>query len=498
MKYINLNSLIEAYEHFSDDSLKAYLNLFEIEFDKQEINDLSVLLNHLKSNGIRNLNNFFIGYTINQISKQFDLLRFGANSVVNIELKRKSTPQKIEKQLIQNRYYLQFLGRTVHTFTFVSETEELYIYDHTHTLSVTAIKNLVSILDSQIIEDVDDIDSFFKPSNYLVSPFNSTDKFLRGEYFLTEHQCNIKTEIINLFNSSSAEFVSIVGKPGTGKTLLTYDIASHYKNNGLNVLVVHCGQLNEGHIALRDLYQWNILSIKSFNRTTILHNFDILIIDEAQRLQGTQLEKIDNNVNILKAKCVFSYDPAQCFTHYESYRNIGSTIEQNLATKTHRLTDKIRTNKEIAAFIVNLFDLSKSNQNQTYKNIDVQFFNDPLSAKNYANNLPYEEWTVINFTNSLYNVVSYDRYQRESDLNSHEVIGQEYDNVVVFIDNHFYYTADKKLHAKDVNGGAYAIDKMLYQNLTRTREKLCIIVIKNTEMVNAILDILFPKSKSGV
>ncbi|MGG0186182.1 DNA/RNA helicase domain-containing protein [Bacillus rhizoplanae] len=494
MKHINLNSLIESYENLDDDYYKEYLKLFGIEFDKQEIEDLSVLLKHLKASGIHNLDNFYIGFTINQISKQFDLLRIGTNSVVNIELKRKSTPQKIEKQLIQNRYFLQFLGKTVHTFTFVSETAELFKYDHTATLNTTTFTNLVSILDSQTIEDVGDIHSLFKPSNYLVSPFNSTNKFISGEYFLTEHQNDTKKDIIKHFTSNSAEFVSVIGKPGTGKTLLTYDIANHYINNGFKVLIVHCGMLNAGHSNLINTHNWNIRAIKRFSESPT-HSFDILIVDEAQRLKLEQLHKIQSIVNSLQAKCIFSYDPAQCLSNSESNRNIDSVIEQNLSSKIHKLTDKIRTNKEIASFIINLFDLGKTNPNQSYKNINAQFFNDYQSAKNYTDNLSDNGWEVINFTNSLHYRVSYDGYQSIQNKNSHQVIGQEYDNVAVFIDEHFYYAPNNKLSASSVHGGVYAIDKMLYQNLTRTREKLNIIIINNDKMLSAILNILSPKSK---
>lgn len=98
------------------------------------------------------------------------------------------------------------------------------------------------------------VHSLFKPSTYLVSPFNSTTKFINGEYFLTDHQNSIKKDIINLFTSSSAEFVSVIGNPGTGKTLLTYDIANHYINNKLKVLVVHCVKLNNGHSTLAWTY----------------------------------------------------------------------------------------------------------------------------------------------------------------------------------------------------------------------------------------------------
>ncbi|RHW38171.1 DUF2075 domain-containing protein [Neobacillus notoginsengisoli] len=497
MKSINLDSLVESYNFLDDGIFDEYLSIHGIEFDKEEMYDLSILLKNIKANGIHNLDNFFLGFSINQISKQFDLLRIGSDSIINIELKRKSTPQKIEKQLIQNRYYLQFLGKTVHTYTFVSETGELFKYDHTGVLYSTLIKNLVTLLDSQDLEDVEDINSLFKPSDYLVSPFNSTDKFIRGEYFLTDHQINIKKDILNRFSSNKAEFISVVGKPGTGKTLLTYDLAHFYKNNGLNVLVVHCGKLNIGHDILRVKYKWRIQSIKQFHQIST-QSFDILIVDEAQRLQKPQLDIIQNTVNSIQAKCIFSYDPDQIFTRQESYTNIGLTIEQNVITKSYRLTDKIRTNKEIASFIVNLFDLSKSNPNQNYENIYIQFFNDYQSAKKYADNLSFNGWEVINFTNSLYNYVTYDNFQNAQNKNSHDVIGQEYDNVAVFIDEHFYYDSNKKLTAYSVSGGVYSVDKMLYQNLTRTREKLNIIIVNNNKMLSEILNILSPKSKVNI
>ena len=40
------------------------------------------------------------------------------------------------------------------------------------------------------------IDSLFDPSNYLVSPFNSTKEFVKNNYFLTDHQEEIKNNII--------------------------------------------------------------------------------------------------------------------------------------------------------------------------------------------------------------------------------------------------------------------------------------------------------------
>jgi hypothetical protein len=48
----------------------------------------------------------------------------------------------------------------------------------------------------QEIISLDNIDKLFNPSNYLVSPFNSTDRFIKNEYFLTNQQENIKASIL--------------------------------------------------------------------------------------------------------------------------------------------------------------------------------------------------------------------------------------------------------------------------------------------------------------
>lgn len=54
---------------------------------------LGKLYNHLKEYNSKFdiYDGYYIGYTISQISKEFDLLRFCKNMIVNIELKQDST-----------------------------------------------------------------------------------------------------------------------------------------------------------------------------------------------------------------------------------------------------------------------------------------------------------------------------------------------------------------------------------------------------------------------
>ncbi|PEN20186.1 ATP-binding protein, partial [Bacillus wiedmannii] len=86
------------------------------------------------------------------------------------------------------------------------------------------------LIDQTLLETVN-LNSLFKPNNYLVSPFNSTEKFIDNQYFLNQNQMCIKDDILSIFDAVSNKIVSITGEAGTGKTLLTYDIAKSLMDN---------------------------------------------------------------------------------------------------------------------------------------------------------------------------------------------------------------------------------------------------------------------------
>ena len=52
-----------------------------------------------------------------QLGREFDLLRVGGDCVINVELKSGNvTDETIQKQLLQNRYYLATLGKPMRRF----------------------------------------------------------------------------------------------------------------------------------------------------------------------------------------------------------------------------------------------------------------------------------------------------------------------------------------------------------------------------------------------
>ena len=121
LKHINIISLTQAFDTLEKEEYLKLLTYHDIEIKDSEVNDLKSLIKILNyRDGIKSIfNQFYIGYKILQIAKEFDLLRFGMDSVINVELKNSSTEEKILKQLKQNRYYLSFLNKRIYNYTFV-------------------------------------------------------------------------------------------------------------------------------------------------------------------------------------------------------------------------------------------------------------------------------------------------------------------------------------------------------------------------------------------
>ena len=114
MKSVNLLSIIQAYKSLDEAQFSKMKYYYGIDTKKgirdYELNCIVTLINELL-NDIDNIfvvDNYYIGFSIPQIGKEFDLLRFGKENIINIELKTDSTIEKIHQQQVRNYYYLIF------------------------------------------------------------------------------------------------------------------------------------------------------------------------------------------------------------------------------------------------------------------------------------------------------------------------------------------------------------------------------------------------------
>lgn len=488
MEQVNLLTLIELKAALETDDFSEYLILHGISIKDEELKDLEALLLKLfetEQLSVADLDGFYVGYTIDQIGKEFDLLRFNRSSVLNIELKRDASEEKICKQLIRNKYYLDTLGKKIVQYTFCSARAEVYSLDRTERLTSSDIETLSTDIANHSREPLEEIANKFSPTYFLVSPFNTPERFVAGQYFLTLQQEQIRSEIIKKALSEKGPlFFSITGIAGTGKTLLAYDIVKSLMDS-LDVTIVHCGYLNEGQEALiRE--KWNILSIRNFDFNQISGN-SVILIDEAQRIRGHQFKSIVDKIVEAGATCIFSHDKNQTLSVSERNTDIPSKIEAIEGIAKYKLSQKIRTNKSMAEFIEGLFTLN-SKPNVTQKaNIKFTYFSNLENATNYAETLRHE-YEVLRFTPSQYNNEFADKYSSAGDATSHKVIGQEFDKVCVILDEHFSYNTSGNLIYR--SRSYYDAVRMLFQNLTRTRVKLHLVIANNHKILNRIVCIL--------
>ena len=491
MRNINILSIIEAYRKLSNTLFQKLMNSYGITsgIKNYELNGIESFVDELlkANNNISIVNRYYLGYSIPQIGKEFDLLRFGHNYIINIEIKTESSIEKILKQQQKNKYYLSFLDKPLHIYTFISNENKLYklvIRNNGDEIEEITFNELCNILMSQEVVTFNNIDDLFNPSDYLVSPFNSPEKFISEGYFLTVQQEQIYKEIQTKLSDTATNFIALTGGAGTGKTLLTYHIAKETIQRGKKVLILHCAPLNSGHQILMDEYNWSIYMPKYAPNTI---DFDLIIIDEAQRMYPYQFDKYIREVRTLNKKCIFSYDEKQYLRDNEKQYHTKERIEKELLCTPYKLTDKIRTNKEIAYFIRQLFNIKKNIPNIDYTNIELTYCKDCYSAKLLLQELLERGWKTPNYTPGTRSFFHYEAYLSNDTESAHSVVGQEFNNVVVVIDESFKYNSQGDLIADNTY---YSQRQMLYQIITRTRKKLHIVIINNEVMLNRCIDIL--------
>lgn len=430
---------------------------------------------------------FHFGFQIPQLGKEIDFIRFGFNFNINIEYKKSATVEKRVEQLKNNHFYLNFLSVPTRYFSFVADSKDILEYIvRTGEVVKLSSEEFLEILESQEIEftNLAAANKKFNISQYLVSPFNDVDRFLNSEYLLTQQQSTHKVEILK----SDKKFFSIQGRPGTGKTLLLYDLAKTLQSQGKEVCIIHCANLNNGQIELNKR-GFNIIPTKD-SSSLDYNSLDYILLDESQRIWPNQRDEIIANSKEYSVKVIFFLDEEQTLSDTEENYNNKKTIKglvKEYEGYNLKLTNKYRSNPELAKFIQLLFQFPKEHNRITkLSNLDgsirVRYFNSYSQASDYLFNLGCSGVKVLDYTRS--------RYTDNEDLRnlpsigevSHSIIGQEFDNIAVALDSKFRY----KINESGTNfilvyegKSYYNTKKMLYQNITRTRKNIELVIINN-------------------
>ncbi|SKA62416.1 RNA helicase [Succinivibrio dextrinosolvens DSM 3072] len=483
MKTCNLVTIAELYQN-SQELFDNYIRYLGTSVKTQDVSSIVSLLDILpqeyKTVKSEIFDDFYIGYKLPQLNKEFDLLKIISDCVLNIELKTEEHIEDVKKQILRHKYYLCLLKRKICIFTFIEQTKTIYKLSDNDIVE-TDIYDLLKVVESLNNPIDKNIDFLFNPASYLISPFNKTDDFVNNNYVFTDRQEQIEKEIISSINNGESNFL-ITGSAGTGKTLLTYHFAKTLVLANKKVTIIHCGMLNAGHYRLISEFKWIIIPIKDWMK--ISEDTDVIVIDEIQRISLFQFNSIKEKYS--KSVYIFCGDKKQTLNDEEIFFD---KLEENIIdVKKFKLSTKIRTNEAAASFIRALFDKNQqiNNSIDISRKISVKHFFKFEDAFSYI--LLKKDYQFITYTPSRYNSSKADLYQIGNCLNAHRVIGQEFENVLVLLDINFYYE-NNKLRARKIPGVPYPPTRMLFQQVSRTINSLEFVVLDNPKLFSEILEI---------
>lgn len=438
--------------------------------------------------GIAELDGFFAGYAIDRISKEFDLLRFGRDCIVNIELKaplrRTNKETKILRQMRANYHYLSFLGRPLHLFTYVDK-DGFYTYDpSTQTLRTSDAAEIANILRHQRLDPDADPDKLFVPANYLISPFTDTARFLQGEYFLTTSQQSVKDTLLHAHKRFPGTCLLLSAAAGTGKTLLLYDIAKTIHSNS-SAALLHPGPLNDGQLCFRNQLGWDIYALCDIHPAALCSRYALLLIDDAQHLRHSDLHALASAAQASCTSLLLAFEtiPELHLDPSSDSRAFLSAHHPSLRLHNTALSAKIRTNSTLSAFITNLFHLGATPLHKNSDCISLDYLYEAADLRAYASHLTNQGWTLLTSTAAGPGISLADC----GAIDLRHASGHEYPHVAVILDRRFFYDPTGHLQTTDQTSTAL---RSLYHLLTRTNDHLKLILYNNPPLYLALLKTL--------
>ena len=131
-------------------------------------------------------------------------------------------------------------------------------------------------------------------------------------------------------------------------------------------------------------------------------------------------------------------------------------------------------------------NIGKINRSE-HSNIDLHYCSAKKDVIILSEYLQEKGWKIPIYTPGTRSIFKYQGYGIDNEESAHAVIGQEFDRVAAIIDETFRYNENGILVA---DNSCYSQRQMLYQILTRTRQKLYIIILNNEPMLKRCLEIL--------
>ena len=260
--------------------------------------------------------------------------------------------------------------------------------------------------------------------------------------------------------------VLLEGLPGTGKTLLLYDIAMKLSRRQ-QICMIHCGNAGkEWKILHKRLQRIAFLSDNQLTENTELKHYSAVLVDEAHLLSSEKLQILLTQSEG-EVPVIFSSDSEDAICPEELGVNTLKLIENLPEIQMFHLTNRIRTNAELSSFIQNMIHLTDRKTSKPYPHVSVV----------YANN---EEETAALLEDYIHQGYEY------------EITAvRDIKRLVIILDERYYYDQNRYLRSKHFKEGRPDVRNLFHQ-LNQAKEELSIIVRENTYVYETLLTLLQP------
>ena len=346
----------------------------------------------------------------------------------------------------------------IQSYTYISSQERLVrLNNHDHIVEADW-DQLCLALQRQSKDYEGDIEDLFQAEMYLFSPVTEPERFLNKEYFLTSQQKDIERRILDKIRKVKYGYFWFSGLPGTGKTLLLYDIAMKLSVHQ-KVCMIHCGETGKEWKILHDrLLRIAFLSDSQLEECPDLKEYSAILVDEAHLLSVKELHRILELSE--KHPVIFSGDDEDMISDEEMDRTMLREIEHLPDIQSFHLTNRIRTNAELSSFIQNMMHLPEKRAVRYYPHIQVVYANDDEEAG---------------------------------------ILLKGYQNQLVFIiDERYYYDEKGYLREQRQKHQKPTAVRTLFHRLNEAREEFAIIVKRNEAVYEVLLELLQFSKKETV
>ncbi len=469
-----------------------FLRLREWELDSMRSLVKQLELHMQKVSALR----FFYSFQIPRLGKEFDLIQIKDEHIVNIELKSGAvSDEMIKKQLIQNRYYLSVLTRPIYSYTYISSENRLVrLTNHDHIVEADW-ESLCDILSRDSRDYQGDIEELFRAEYYLISPLTDPVKFLNKEYFLTSQQRDIRRQILRKIRAEHSGYFLFTGLPGTGKTLLLYDIAMELSDRR-KVCMIHCSEAGKKWEILHErLHRIDFLSDSRLldDGKDIFAEYSAVLVDEAHLLSVEKLRFILRCAG--DRPVIFSSDSEDMISPYELDRGNLHVIDGLPGIQIFRLTNRIRTNAELSSFIQNIMHIPAGRRLKEYPHIEVVYANDDGEAANLLDDYRARGYWYKADGGNSYGSRGMDGNGNTEDNSNEDDRNAEpsggVDSLVVVMDDHYYYDEEGYLRSLEAKDRANVFNvRSLFHYLNQAKERLAIVVKGNPDVYAGLMNVL--------